>query len=72
MIPGSLDALDPYRVTEPPRSATTIDGKSVVLSFRTTEGIPVMLSMPRDMAQATISELGKALAQTGPGYDPHS
>jgi hypothetical protein len=72
MVPTSLDAVDPYRVTEAPRSGLTIDGQTVVLSFQTTEGVPVMLAMTRDAAQATISELSKALAQSGPKYDPRS
>ncbi len=72
MIPTSLDAVDPYRVTEKPRAALTVDGQMVVLSFQTTEGVPVTLAMTRDAAQSTISALGKALAQTGPKYDPRS
>ena len=72
MVPTSLEAIDPYRVTEAPHPASTVDGQTVVLSFQTTEGVPVTLAMTREAAQATISELSKALAQTGPKYDPRS
>jgi len=72
MLPTSLEVVDPYQITVPPQAGVSVNGQVIVLAFQTSEGVPVTLSMSRDAAQATISELGKALAQTGPKYDPRS
>jgi hypothetical protein len=62
-MPGQgLEMTCPYMATNV-WTAVSIDGKSVGLGFQTTDGVPVLVSLTREVARKAIAQLSEQLVR---------
>jgi hypothetical protein len=67
-MPGQgIELVSPYTAADI-RTGSSPDGEIVLLAFATTQGVPVEIAMPTNLARETIERLSTELARikTGP------
>jgi hypothetical protein len=65
-MPGErIEVNSPYIATES-MTGRSPDGNLFAIRFQTTEGVPLEVAMPRDIAQQTVDRLAAELAKPAP------
>jgi hypothetical protein len=62
-MPGQgIELVTPYMVTDV-QAGSSVDRKVVALNFQTTEGVPIQVAMPPNVARDTIARLSDELSR---------